>query len=143
MAGELLLRFDDPDSNLGVVIEDDGRVAYAYLLDHRAIIGEVWLYNRAAAPQVPGWNSLMEAPPYLNPEGYIRAADFAVPVSRERCGVEWGREENGAITAHVLIEGKRVARLCRDSKPGWSCLAVKDGPLARCMPQGSSTERNE
>lgn len=36
-----------------VVVEDDDRVAYAYLLHEGRIVGDVWLYNRSVRCEAP------------------------------------------------------------------------------------------
>ena len=46
-SNELVLRYDEPDGGRSVVLEDDGRVAYAYLLEKDTIVSDVWLYNVA------------------------------------------------------------------------------------------------
>ena len=53
----ILLQFRSPDPRYSVVIEDDGRVAYAYLLHDDEIVGDVWLYNHGPAPAEPEWRS--------------------------------------------------------------------------------------
>ena len=56
MIGETV-RFPASDGKCAVVIEDDERVGYAYLIDSRGeICGDVWLYNRCPAPAEPEWN---------------------------------------------------------------------------------------
>jgi hypothetical protein len=41
---------DEPGGDRQVVLEDDGRVAYAYLLERDAIVADVWLYNIGEDP---------------------------------------------------------------------------------------------
>jgi hypothetical protein len=53
------------DSNYSVLIEDDGRVAYAYLMEYGDVISDVWLYNHTQAIKVVDWNN--QQMPYLNP----------------------------------------------------------------------------
>ncbi|MEO0912171.1 MAG: hypothetical protein AAFY59_04175 [Pseudomonadota bacterium] len=123
--------FADPRSGFSVVFEDDGRVAYAYLLDgNDRIVGDVWLYNRCVAPLEPEWIS-PDGMPFANPVGYAREDAGFLPV--EEIGdvsVSWSA---APVAAVVHLRGARFARLMEGSKPGWCVLALKDGPLARVM----------
>ena len=41
-----MIEIADSQTGYAVVIDDDGRAAYAYLRDpQRRIVGDVWLYN--------------------------------------------------------------------------------------------------
>lgn len=122
----LLLRFDNSTSRRAVVLEDDGRVAYAYLLEEGKIVGDVWLYNVGPSPDEVDWGR-RDAMPFENPRslgtdrGTLRlSADSAV-------NCQWSQE--GDVT--VFLDGVALARLAPGSTPGWSRLAIKDGPLAR------------
>ena len=44
----MLIERDNGATGYSAVFEDDGKVAYAYLLDDGRIVADVWLYNRAA-----------------------------------------------------------------------------------------------
>jgi hypothetical protein len=118
------------DHHYSVIIEDDGRVAYAYLYDGEDIIGDVWLYNQQQAPAISFWRE--EDMPFLNPTEYL-AKDAAIkPIQEEsevRC--EWTESLNdGLIEVGISIRGKFIASIASGSKPGWSVLVAKDGPLA-------------
>jgi hypothetical protein len=49
-----------------VIVEDDDRVAYAYLVRDGRIVTDVWLYNRMPAPQRPPWHEPGPVMPFLN-----------------------------------------------------------------------------
>lgn len=122
--------FCEFDLHYSIVIEDDGRVAYAYLLEGEDIIGDVWLYNQQEPPQTSFW--LPEDRPFLNPKEYL-AKDAAIkPIAREseiRC--EWTEsKDDGLIEVGIYIRDKFIASVAMGSKPGWSVLVAKDGPLA-------------
>jgi hypothetical protein len=122
--------FCEFDRNYALIIEDDGRVAYAYLLDDDDIIGDVWLYNQQEPPQTSFW--LKEDMPFLNPKEYL-AKDLTVkPILKEiEIRVEWTEsKEDGLIEAGIYIRDKFIASVMAGSKPGWSVLVAKDGPLA-------------
>jgi hypothetical protein len=120
-----LLRFDDEASNRAVVLEDDGRVAYAYLLVAKKIVTEVWLYNVAESPAVPEWRDRSKLP-FLNPKAYCRS-DKTLPRIGDCVSVRcvWHADRVELVLDDVL-----AARLAEGTKPGWSLLASKRGPLA-------------
>jgi hypothetical protein len=68
----VLHQYEISGSGLLVVLEDDGRVAYAYLKDHGAIVADVWLYNVAEAPDQNHWRDKSNLP-FLNPGKYCTA----------------------------------------------------------------------
>ena len=119
------LRIDEPNGRRAIVLEDDGRVAYAYLLEGDEIVGDVWLYNVAPTPETVNWRDRASTP-FLNPRKYC--AEESVPQLRGDSTVSCQWSEEGA---EVTIDGVRMARLVRGSKPGWSRLAASPGPLAR------------
>ena len=123
-------RFVSPDGYAAVVLEDNGRVAYAYLLDATgAICGDVWLYNRCPAPLEPEWGDCDRAP-YANPIAFVdQAMAFSLPDSAADIVVEWS-QRGCDLVACIFLSQTLLAKLMQGSKPGWSRLAVKDGPLA-------------
>jgi hypothetical protein len=118
------------DPHYSVVIKDDGRVAYAYLYEDEDIIGDVWLYNQQEAPAISFWRD--EDAPFLNPKEYLSKDALIKPIGDEseiRC--EWTESLNdGLIEVGISIRDKFIACISSGSKPGWSVLVAKDGPLA-------------
>ncbi|MFO0589032.1 MAG: hypothetical protein U0441_15890 [Polyangiaceae bacterium] len=125
MKTEVLLRFEDPRTNRALVLEDDGRVAYAYLLDQERIVGDVWLYNVSEAPESEKWKDQTERP-FLNPKSFCNAK--TVPRLSEDASISCKWFERGV---EVLVDAVLVARLEQNAKPGWSRLASRPGPLAK------------
>ena len=124
--------FCEANNDYSVVVEDDGRVAYAYLLHGDDIIGEVWLYNQAPTPKEPEWNS-KEKMPFLNPDGFIKE-NISPILDSEELKVDWKLSKEIDIDeVSISIRDKLVAMLARNSTPGWSLLVSKDGPLAKKM----------
>ncbi|CCE03062.1 hypothetical protein [Bradyrhizobium sp. STM 3809] len=125
-----LREFISPDGAAAIVVEDDGRVAYGYWLDAKGSIGgDVWLYNRGPAPEQPEWTN-REGAPYANPAAFVdEAVAFSRPSSAACLTVEWRGQGSGQI-GEIFVAGVLLARLTNGSKPGWSRLAAKDGPLA-------------
>lgn len=119
------MRIDGADGR-SVGIEDDGKVAYAYLLHGERIVGDVWLYNVAETPESVSFRdpALM---PFLNPRAFCRDdVELARlgPESNLRC--KW-------TPSHVdlFVDDDWIARLRDGARPGWSKLASRIGPLAR------------
>jgi len=119
------------DSSYSLIIEDDGRVAYAYLMEYGDIIGDVWLYNHQEAMKQVDWNN--QQMPWLNPVEYLKNDVSIAPIVNEnevRC--EWNESPNdGLIEVGISIREKFIAQILSGSKPGWSTLVIKDGPLAQ------------
>ncbi len=119
------------DSNYSLIIEDDGRVAYAYLMEYGDIIGDVWLYNHQEAMKQADWNN--QQMPWLNPTEYLKNEASIAPITNKnevRC--EWNESlTDGLIEVSITLRGKFIAHILSGSKPGWSTLVIKDGPLAQ------------
>ena len=117
-----------------MVFEDDGRVAYGYLLNaDRDIIADVWLYNRCAAPPAPEWGDPSRAP-FANPIEFVRDDPTFTPVTDiSEVDVAWRRDDPSNVTATILIRGQQFAVLRPGDKPGACILAAKDGPLAKTL----------
>lgn len=121
---DVLLRYNEPGTGRAVVLDDDGRVAYAYLLDREAVVSDVWLYNVTDTPNVVDWNDESQMP-FLNPQNLCKAE--AVPRLSRQSPVNciWTKEGVDVVINDVLM-----ARLKPGAKPGWSRLARLPGPLA-------------
>jgi hypothetical protein len=128
----MLFKRQDLGDRYSVVFEDDGRVAYAYLLHADKIVADVWLYNCAAAPEQPEWGDRSKAP-FANPKAFASSEAFG-PVNNE-ADIEFELTHGmaGQILLRVLIRGEYHAALVPGRKPGWSKLAVQDGPLASVL----------
>jgi hypothetical protein len=139
---KLLLRFESPNADIDIMIEDDGRAAYAYLREGGKIVGDVWLYNSGVTPVRVPWTS-NENMPFANPADYVKEQDFSPIQSADDVAVEWQDYEERpaeavilkkqALEAVISIRGERHAVLKSGSLPGWCKLARKDGPLAKVM----------
>jgi hypothetical protein len=127
----LLLRFRSPASNHSVVFEDNGRVAYAYLLLGIEIIADVWLYNHGLPPQKADWSDPSKMP-FQNPKGFACEACFTPIVSPTEIAMRW-RESGSDFAADILLRDHLHAQLSSGSKPGRCVLAAKDGPLAKVL----------
>lgn len=129
----VLRRFYSEDRRYSLLIEDNGRVSYAYLFDGDGrICGDVWLYNRCSAPTEPEWGDKEKAP-FANPTAYINhTEEFSLPTSASDVSIEWERQI-GHCVARVFVRLKLIAKLGDGTKPGWAVLAGRDGPLAKVL----------
>ena len=125
----MLLKQANSDTGYSAVFEDDGRVAYAYLLNENRIVSDVWLYNRIAAPQEPEWRDRSKAP-FANPQGFAASEPFPPVASEAEVAFAWSRGTEGQVILRVFIRGSYHAALVPGRKPGWCRLALRDGPLA-------------
>jgi hypothetical protein len=126
------IEFRDDASRQALVVDDDGRVAYAYLMAADGkISSDVWLYNRCAAPMEPEWTS--PNMPFANPVDFVNDdLEFSLPTHLSQLSVEWFMR-GGKSFARLFVRGGLVAELTDGAKPGWSLLAKKDGPLAKVL----------
>jgi hypothetical protein len=122
------------DPRYSAVFEDNGSVAYGYMLLDKRIIGDVWLYNRGDAPSRRPWIDRTRKPPFANPAEFVAPGSF-VPVSvSEDVSFRWlFGEDDRPLAAEIWIRGELHARVAPGAKPGWCRLAAKNGPLALCL----------
>lgn len=128
-------KFIDNRTGYSAIFDDDGRVAYAYLLDESgSIVSDVWLYNRCSTPVEPEWKA-PENMPFANSQAYVNNIThdvFQVVDTISDVNVAWS-DEFGRVKANILIHNELFATLIDGIKPGWSVLASKDGPLAKVL----------
>jgi hypothetical protein len=127
-----LIRIDHEKLPFSVVVEDNGRVAYAYLIQRDAIIGDVWLYNCGAAPVEPEWGDQSKAP-FANPRGYVADCATAPIAAAEELRIRWIDQGNTLDRAELYLRTELLAILVPGSKPGWCRNSLKDGPLAKVL----------
>jgi hypothetical protein len=119
----------DPNSRFNVVVEDDGRVAYAYLREGRVIVADVWLYNSGPTPAHPEWRDRSKMP-FANPRDYVADEDHPILRSPADVSAQWIVDGDRLRAIDIYLRGERYARLAPGAKPGWSKLAKRRGPLA-------------
>jgi hypothetical protein len=116
-----------------LIIDDDGMVSYAYLLEGEEIIADVWLYNQAKTPDLRIWDSLEEIP-FLNTAEYVNEDIIISPLSDPKdIFIKWEFKNEILEQVSIFIKDQLSAILKPGSKPGWSICAKKDGPLARVL----------
>lgn len=134
MATDIFADFVNPASGHRVVFEDNGRVAYGYLLDpDEKIIGDVWLYNRCETPREPEWDA-PDLLPFANPAEYSKDHSGFRPVEDpSEVTVAWTPLDGGRMRAAISVRGSVFGILEDGCKPGCARMAAKDGPLAKVL----------
>jgi len=123
--------FCNLNTSYSLIIEDDERVAYAYLMKEEDIIGDIWLYNQIPPPIIVDWEDTDDMP-FLNPKEYVK--ECIPPIINENAiELKWTLIDNNETVKEVdiYINKKLIAKLSPESKPGWSKVVTKDGPLAK------------
>lgn len=122
--------FCEQNERYSIIIEDDGKVAYAYLLDGGAIVADVWIYNQAPSPLITKWNRADM--PFLNPRDYVQYE--IEPITKENeVKLKWTISANSIDSVLIYIRGSIVSKLTIGATPGWSKCVSKDGPLAKML----------
>ena len=117
------------DKNYSLIVEDDGRVSYAYLLNEDNIISDVWLYNQEKTPNEVNWEDPNNMP-FLNPQEYV-LDDATIPIKDDSdIEISWVYQ-NDLKEVKIYIRGRLTAILSPNLFPGFSLLVCKDGPLAQ------------
>ncbi|HEY1383485.1 MAG TPA: hypothetical protein VGF43_07705 [Dongiaceae bacterium] len=112
--------------------DDDGEVAYGYMLRDGKIVSDVWLYNSGETPRDWPWLAPADELPYPNPVDFADLKGFAPVSTGDDVSFVWSYGHGDVpVAVEFWIRGKLHARITPDSKPGWCVLARKDGPLAR------------
>jgi hypothetical protein len=117
---------------MSVTVEDDSRVAYAYLRRYGEIVADVWLYNVAEPPEENAWLERTQLP-FLNPRKFCKQGVVERITKRTQIGCTIVSEY-----VEVSIDSQLIARLKPGVKPGWSRFAVIDSPLARPLDQSNT-----
>lgn len=127
---ELILDFISPCGEFKVTFDDNGKVAYAYLIKGQAIVGDVWLYNRCQAPDEKEWQDHGNLP-FANRQGFMtEEGQFKKPLTVDGVTVDWQYLKDQP-TAYVRLFGEIAAKVSVNDKPGYSRLAARDSPLAK------------
>ncbi|MGJ1242747.1 hypothetical protein [Sphingobacterium siyangense] len=127
--GSLTKYVSNDRPEFAVLIEDDDKVCYAYLLNEEKeerIVGDIWLYNRVPAPMEPEWHK-KENLPFLNPAEFVEE-NLEPFEANSPVEVTWDFGEE--TVAKIFLASRLIAKLTVGSCPGWSSLVTKDGPLA-------------
>jgi hypothetical protein len=123
----------DEQTGYSVVIDDDGEKAYAYLLDAaEVIVGDVWLYNCGQAPKENDWSDPAKLP-FSNPAEFVSDVNFDPIANASEVSIQWKQHPGRPFEVLLSLRGELFAILQHGVKPGWSRLAIKDGPLAKVL----------
>lgn len=117
-----------------IIVEDDDRTAYAYLVEDGQIVSDVWLANRVVAGP-PEWRlpNARDLMPFLNPDEFVLPGRLQRRASDpDLLRVDWRLMD--AVPRAVLTDRDEIlAVLAPGARPGWSVDARRDGPLARLL----------
>jgi hypothetical protein len=127
-----LIQIDHESLPFSVIVEDDGKVAYAYLIEGQRIVSDVWLYNCGAAPTEPEWRDRSKAP-FANASAYVAKLAVKPIADGTDVSVNWVRQEDNLDRAELYLRDELFAVLAPNVKPGWCRNALKDGPLAKVL----------
>jgi hypothetical protein len=129
---DVLAEFNSPCGEFKLTIDDDGKVAYAYLKKGITILGDVWLYNRCSTPEQPEWVDRRNLPFANCREFTTEEGRFDQAIALDDTQVEW-EYEDGLPRALVYVSRRLVATVGVNDKPGYCRFASKDGPLAKVL----------
>jgi|SRR6516162_6183373 hypothetical protein len=131
-ANDVMGDFVSPCGEFKLTLDDDGKVAYAYLKRVPTILGDVWLYNRCATPHEPDWKDPRNLPFANCQEFMLEEGRFDQAVALADIRVDW-HYAGGQPKALVYLLGRLVASVGVNDKPGYCRFASKDGPLAKVL----------
>ena len=125
-------QFYNQINNYSVLFEDDGYVAYAYILNELdEIVGDVWLYNSQLTPKNPEWHNPEKQMPFANSFEFVEDIRFEPVTNIKDVSVKWINENK--VKVYVYIRNELFAVLTKGSKPGKSLLTKKNGPLSKVL----------
>ena len=112
-----------------VIIEDEGHVAYAYLLKKKKIIAHLWLYNQLN--QMDN-SSLESGDTFVMPLENIKPGFKLNPIiNQEDVYVNWNfSEDSKTIEASIFIRGEFLGNMNNHDKHGCSKAIINDCPGA-------------
>jgi hypothetical protein len=122
---DFFLQLVDPERNeRTLIVEQNDRVAYAYLWERGKIVADVWLHNVGDSPVEVNWRDA-SAMPFPNPQRFCTVEKALALSSASVVECCWSE---GGVT--LSVDNTVVAKLERGCKPGWSKHASVAGPLA-------------
>lgn len=120
----VILQQGNPSDGRSVVLEDDGRTGYAYLLEGSHIVADLWLYNVGPDPETVDVRDPTQLP-FQNPRRFCAADSLPRLTHASTLLCRWS-----PTSVEVEVDGVLWARLDRGTRPGWSRGAAVAGPLA-------------
>ncbi|MEQ9168891.1 MAG: hypothetical protein RLO12_21715 [Fulvivirga sp.] len=121
--------FCKEDERYSLIIEDDGRVCYGYLLYKEQIVGDLWLYNQASTPEITDWSNRNQMP-FLNSNEFVLNNILPI-VESSAVSLNWELFDEKLLNVKICVDGNEIGVLKPGARPGWSKLVKKDGPLAK------------
>ena len=130
------IQFISDNPAFSIIIEDDGRVCYGYLLEVDEIVADVWLYNTQETPEDMPWSEAFPLP-FLNQKSYVDQERVLRIENENDIRVQWFADCSSLKHVDIYIKEELIARLKPNAKPGWSTRVLKDGPLALVLTEGT------
>src|SRR6516225_6910523 len=107
----ILHRYDCEGLPFAVVVDDDDRVAYAYLLMDEKIVGDVWLYNRQPAQtREQEWKDRAKLP-FLNPRDFILDIDVSPITEETPLRIAWVKSGSALRRVELFRDNELLAIL--------------------------------
>jgi hypothetical protein len=135
---DIMIEFKNTIHGMSAIFEQDGRVAYAYLLEQEEFISDVWLYNVDYTPQKPEWKDRLCEMPFRNSIQYVSSPVFKPVIDSNEVHVNWIENNDGNIILNIFVRGELMGILHKGCKPGWSKIASLDSPIAKAIKVASS-----
>lgn len=126
----ILLEYCCDELGCKVIIDDDGKTGYAYLIVDEEMVSDVWLYNVGLPPQIPEWAD-WDNLPFANSVEFTLQEHFDSIHDATEISLRWEVGQGGFWQVYISLRGVEHAILRPGAKPGWCRLAVKESPIAR------------
>lgn len=126
------IEFFHEESQIGLIVEDNGKVAYAYMCDAAGKgLGMVWLWNHGVPPDdFEG----VRGEPVRNPKHYLIGWGDPVPESGDDIKVSF-RMKDGVPDCAIYVRDRLLASVSQGSFPGRNVNVAVENNLAKPWPQ--------
>jgi hypothetical protein len=126
----ILLEYCHGELGCKVIIDDDGKTGYAYLIVGEEMVSDVWLYNVGSPSKIPEWTDCDNLP-FANSVDCTLQEHFDSIHDATEISLDWEVRGGGLWQVCISLRGVEHAILRPGAKPGWCRLAVKESPIAR------------
>ncbi len=121
----------DVDSKYSIIIEANGIVLYAYLLEEEEIVSDVWLYNFNQVPRKTKWDSVDDLP-FENISHLIKPLSEQVVFRQfHEDDIKWVFKNSLLDRVEIIKDEIIFCQMQPNKAPGYSCNALQSGALAR------------
>lgn len=126
------VEFFHEESQVGLIVEDNGKVAHAYMCETSGkLLGVVWLWNHGPPPDdFEG----VRGEPVRNPKRYLIAWGDPVPESGDEIKVNF-MIKDGVPDCAIYVRDRLLASVSKGSFPGRNVNVAVENDLAKPWPQ--------